>query len=50
MLTFDTGSNWGVQKSAEELRQERQERKEELAKIAEETRLDKIEKAKIQEE
>ena len=49
MLTFDTGSNWGVQKSAEELRQERKERDAELKKIAEGDRQLKIEEAKKKE-
>ena len=49
MLTFDTGSNWGVQKSVEELRKEKIEREKELAAIAEEERQKKIEEAKKRE-
>ena len=36
MLTFDTGSSWGTEKTTEELRQERQERQAELDRIEKE--------------
>ena len=46
MLTFDTGSNWGTQKTAEELKQERDERNAELDRIDEENALQKKEDQK----
>ena len=49
MLTFDTGSNWGTQKTAEELKQERDERNAELDRIDEENALQKKEDQKKKE-